>query len=131
MRSVKIVVSTFILLLAGYVYAANQMPKGVEARKATSGTTVLADAKGMTLYTFAKDSQDKSNCNGKCAMAWPPLVAPENAKPKGDWSVVTREDGSKQWAFKGMPLYIYAKDTKPGEESGEGAGQGNWHVAKP
>lgn len=90
----------------------------------------LVDAQGMTLYTFDKDSSGKSNCYDKCAANWPPLMAPAGAKAMGDWSVVPRTDGGAQWAYKGMPLYGWVKDTKPGETTGDGVG-GAWHVAKP
>ena len=75
----------------------------------------LNDSTGMPLYTFARDTTaGKSACNGPCATAWPPLSATATDKDAGDWTVVTRDDGSKQWAYKGQPLYTYAKDT-PGQ----------------
>ena len=83
-----------------------KMPAGVQARKLDNGTAILADAKGMSLYTFAKDAPGKSACSGGCAKNWPPLAAAADAKPMGDWTVITRDDGSKQWAYKGQPLYI-------------------------
>ncbi|WP_300299347.1 hypothetical protein [Ferrovibrio sp.] len=93
---------------------------------------VLVDAKGMTLYTFDKDATPgKSACNGPCAQNWPPLMATSDAKASGDWSVITRDDGSKQWAYKGKPLYAWVKDTKPGDTTGDGFLNGAWHVAKP
>jgi predicted lipoprotein with Yx(FWY)xxD motif len=113
------------------VPAQGQMPAGVHAMKANNGAMVLADAKMMTLYTFAKDTAGVSNCNDKCATAWPPLIAAADAKPMGDWTIVTRQDGSKQWAYKGMALYTWIKDTKPGETSGDGVGNGVWKVAVP
>jgi predicted lipoprotein with Yx(FWY)xxD motif len=127
-----------VLLIAGFAFvighalpaAQGQMPPGVQQMKAASGTTVLADAKGMTLYTFAKDMPGVSNCNDKCAVAWPPLMAPADAKAMGTFTVVTRADGSKQWAYKGMALYTWIKDTKPGETSGDGVG-GAWKIATP
>ena len=85
----------------------------------------------MTLYVFDKDAAGKSMCNGGCATNWPPLMAPANAAPIGDWSVVMRDDGSKQWAYKGRPLYHWAKDTKPGDMTGDGLLNNSWHVAKP
>jgi predicted lipoprotein with Yx(FWY)xxD motif len=130
MRNVKLFASALVLLMAGYAYAADKMPEGVQSRKADSGTMVLADAKGMTLYTFGKDAAGKSSCNGKCAMAWPPLAAAADAKSMGDWTVVTRDDGSMQWAYKGNPLYTYAKDAKAGDTTGDGVGN-NWHIAAP
>ena len=91
---------------------------------------VLTDAKGMTLYVFDKDSAGKSACNGPCATNWPPLMAPASAKPMGKYSVVTRDDGSRQWAYNGKPLYTWAKDAKPGDTTGDGVNN-VWHVAKP
>lgn len=119
------------LFFAAGLYAAQTMPSGVKEMKADSGSTVLANAKGMTLYTYSKDEKDKSMCNGACAMNWPPLMASANAKPEGDWMVITREDGTKQWAYNGKPLYTFARDTKPGETKGNGMGKGAWQIAAP
>ncbi|RSC29538.1 hypothetical protein EGT09_25145 [Pseudomonas putida] len=91
---------------------------------------VLVDSKGLTLYTFTKDSAGKSACNGQCAQNWPPLAAGLYAKAADGYSVITRDDGSKQWAYKDQPLYGWVKDQKPGDTTGEGVGQ-VWHVAKP
>ncbi len=88
------------------------------------------DAKGMTLYTFDKDAGGKSACNGPCATNWPPLMAAADAKASGDWTIVTRDDGSKMWALKGKPLYTFAKDTKPGDTTGDGFLNGAWHIAE-
>src|SRR5919107_3609018 len=96
----------------------------------TSKGKALVDAKGMTLYTFYRDAAGKSNCSGQCAQNWPPLMAAAGAGASVDWSVVTREDGSKQWAYKGKPLYLWIKDTKPGEVTGDGVNN-VWHVAMP
>jgi predicted lipoprotein with Yx(FWY)xxD motif len=92
---------------------------------------IYVDAKGMSLYTFDKDSTGKSACNGKCAENWPPLMAATNAKASGDWTVVTRDDGKKMWAYKGKPLYTFKKDTKAGDVTGDGFLNGAWHLAKP
>jgi len=89
------------------------------------------DAKGMTLYTFDKDSEGKSACNGPCATNWPPLAAAADAKASGDWTIVTRDDGSKMWAVKGKPVYTFAKDTAAGDTNGDGFLNGAWHIAKP
>jgi predicted lipoprotein with Yx(FWY)xxD motif len=48
----------------------------------------------------------------------------------GDWSVVTRDDGTKQWAFRGKPVYYWAKDTKPGDRTGDGVNNA-WRIARP
>ncbi|SJZ80021.1 Predicted lipoprotein with conserved Yx(FWY)xxD motif [Enhydrobacter aerosaccus] len=92
---------------------------------------MFVDAKGMTLYTFDKDTAGKSVCNGPCATNWPPLAVADGAKASGDWSIVTRDDGLKQWAYKGKPVYAWSKDSKPGDTTGDGFLNGAWHVAKP
>lgn len=95
----------------------------------SSAGKVYTDAKGMTLYTYDKDSAGKSACNGDCAKNWPPLMAAADAKDEGEWTVVTRDDGSKMWAYEGKPLYTFVQDKKAGDVTGEGKG-GVWHVAK-
>ncbi|GGC50912.1 COG4315 family predicted lipoprotein [Chelatococcus reniformis] len=97
----------------------------------TAKGKALVDAKGMTLYTFAKDSDGKSACNGPCATNWPPLMADAGAKPEAGYTIVTRDDGSKQWAYKGKPLYTWVKDSKPGDITGDGFLNGAWHIAAP
>ena len=100
------------------------------AAPAKSVDGVLVGANGMTLYTFDRDTAPgKSACNGPCAANWPPLMAPAGATASGDWSIVTRDDGSKQWAYKGKPVYYWAKDQKPGDRSGDGFNN-VWHVAR-
>ncbi len=92
---------------------------------------IMVDAKGMTLYTFDRDTagSGKSACNGQCAALWPPLMAAAADKDKGDWTVVTRDDGSKQWAYKGKPLYFYKPDVKAGDKTGDNF-RDVWHVVK-
>lgn len=92
---------------------------------------VLTDEKGMTLYIFDKDTDGKSVCNGPCATNWPPLMASGDAKGQGDYTVIVRDDGSKQWAYKGKPLYTWVKDTKPGDITGDGVANNTWHIAAP
>lgn len=92
---------------------------------------VLTDQKGMTLYIFDKDGDGKSVCNGPCAANWPPLMAPTDAKSDGGYTVITRDDGGKQWAYKGRPLYLWIKDAKPGDISGDGVANNSWHIAMP
>ncbi len=93
---------------------------------------VLTNSAGMTLYVFDKDAgaPGKSVCNGPCAGLWPPLMAAAEAKAAGAYTVITRDDGGKQWAYKGKPLYLWVKDQKPGDKTGDGVG-GSWHTAKP
>lgn len=93
---------------------------------------VLTDASGKTLYTFDRDTSGngKSVCNGPCATNWPPFMAPAGFYPTASWTIVTRDDGSAQWAYLGKPLYTFAKDAKAGDKTGDGF-NGVWHVAKP
>jgi len=97
------------------------------------GQMVLTDANGMALYTFDKDVQGSaSNCydegESKCATNWPPLFAEAGAMAEGDFTIIDRKDGTKIWAYKGWPLYLWIKDTKPGDTTGDGVG-GVWHLA--
>ena len=93
---------------------------------------MLVGASGMTLYTFDKDAAGSgtSACNGPCAKNWPPLKADSADQGVGDYTIIARDDGSKQWAYKGKPLYFWAKDAKPGDTDGDGV-KGVWHTAKP
>ncbi len=92
---------------------------------------MLVGGNGMTLYTFDKDEAGAgmSACNGKCAENWPPLMAGVTDENIGDLTIITRDDGSLQWAYKGKPLYYWIKDQKPGDTTGDGF-KGVWHIAK-
>jgi len=116
------------LALAGLLAAGSALA----APPASVQDGALVGDKQMTLYVFDKDTPNsgKSVCNDKCAANWPPLKASADAKPEGDYTVVTRDDGSKQWAYKGRPLYYWVKDKAPGDRTGDGV-IGAWHVAQP
>lgn len=91
---------------------------------------VMADPKGMTLYTYAKDAAGASSCTGKCLTNWPAYAAPaQTGEFPENISVITRSDGTYQYAWKGMPLYYYAKDGDAGDAYGDGVG-GVWSVIK-
>jgi predicted lipoprotein with Yx(FWY)xxD motif len=93
---------------------------------------VLVGPNGMTLYVFDRDTANsgKSVCNGPCATNWPPMLAGDSDKSTGDYMVITRDDGKKQWAMNGKPLYYWAKDSKPGDKTGDNV-MNVWHVVKP
>lgn len=97
---------------------------------ATAANGALVGPNGMTLYTFDRDAGGKSMCNGPCATNWPPLMAPASAAAAGGWSVITRDDGARQWAYQGKPVYYWVKDAKPGDRTGDGVNN-VWHVARP
>ncbi len=84
----------------------------------------MTDFAGMTLYTYAKDTNGVSNCTGGCLQAWPAYSSKATAQgsfPDGI-TVITRsdDDGSKQFAWRGMPLYYFASDKNPGDITGNG-----------
>ncbi|WP_394789902.1 hypothetical protein [Rhodoferax sp.] len=92
---------------------------------------VLVGANGMTLYTFDKDAANsgKSACSGPCATAWPPLMAAAADQPMGSYTIVTRDDGAKQWAYKGKPLYFFQSDKAASDRNGDNF-KDVWHVIK-
>lgn len=91
---------------------------------------VLVDrSKKMTLYTYDKDPDGRSACNGPCAVNWPPFIAPAGDKDVGGFAKVKRDDGALQWAYKGKPLYFWVKDQKPGDKTGDGFNN-LWRVAR-
>ncbi|ALI07313.1 MULTISPECIES: hypothetical protein [Pseudomonas] len=120
-QSIKVLAVTAALALPTWAFA---------AEPAMEKDGMFTDHKGMTLYTFDKDKDGKSACNGECAVKWPPLKAESTATPSGEWTVITRDDGASQWAYDGDPLYTYADDEKAGDKKGDGKG-GVWHIAKP
>ena len=102
---------------------------GVTSMVAKFEGGVLVDTAGMTLYTFDRDTpgSGKSVCNGPCIALWPALKATDKDRASGDWSIVVRDDGSKQWAYKSKPVYFWVKDQKPGDKTGDGVNK-VWHV---
>lgn len=117
------------LILAAGLLAGQALADPAMVGESSMGQ-VLTDAKGMTLYTFDKDMGDMSACSGGCAVNWPPLMAEGDAMAMGAWTVITRDDGTKQWAYNGKPLYAWIKDAAPGDVTGDGV-NGVWHVARP
>lgn len=117
------------ILVTALITGCASMSSSVPAKIAGG---MLVGPNQMTLYTFDKDAagSGKSTCNGPCATNWPPLLASDTDKPSGDFSIVTRDDGKKQWAIKGKPLYYWIKDTKPGDKTGDGFNK-VWQIARP
>jgi predicted lipoprotein with Yx(FWY)xxD motif len=112
--------------------AASPAASGTTLKTATiSGTKVLTNAGGFTLYSFAPDTATKSNCNGSCAQYWPPVKGPATAGTgvTGKLGTITRADGSTQATYNGHPLYTYVSDTAPGQAKGNGLNLsgGVWH----
>ncbi len=110
-------------------------PAGITVVKNDKFGQFLADDQGRSLYMFTKDTQNTSNCNGKCEQAWPPLltVGQPTLGDGVDQSKVgttTRKDGSMQVTYNGMPLYYYTPDTKPGDVNGQNVGK-VWFIVAP
>jgi predicted lipoprotein with Yx(FWY)xxD motif len=124
----KILVS--VAALAAFAIAGAALAAPAKTGDSAKGK-VLTDGKGMTLYTFDKDSGGKSACNGPCAGNWPPLMAAASDKAEGGYTVIKRDDGSMQWAYKGKPLYTWKNDKKAGDITGDGFLNGAWHIAQP
>ena len=95
------------------------------------GTTVLTNAKGFTLYSFAPDTPATSKCYGSCAAYWPPVTGTATASPgvPGQVGTIKRTDGSEQLTYNGHPLYTYIGDTAPGQARGNNLNLngGLWH----
>ena len=126
MRKMIFAAALAVALSAGAIaQAAEMMPAGV---KMANGA--MTDAAGKPLYTYDNDTMvGMSHCTGRCETAWPPLKADDKAKPMGAWTVINRDDGSKQWAYKDKPVYTFAKDTAGQPGTGEQPGA-PWKLAK-
>jgi predicted lipoprotein with Yx(FWY)xxD motif len=84
----------------------------------------LADPTGKPLYTYDNDTmKGMSHCRDDCAQAWPPFLAGPSARPVGDWTIIVREGGAQQWAYKDKPLYTFPADKPGAAGTGETAGK--------
>jgi predicted lipoprotein with Yx(FWY)xxD motif len=121
MKAVNLGIACLSALLAVAVHAAAPAPV-----KKVDG--ILVDAHGMTVYTFDKDvpGSGKSACTGPCAQNWPAVKAGD-APLAAPYSAIVREDGTKQLAYNGKPLYTFVKDKKAGERTGDKK-MNAWHV---
>ena len=110
-------------------------PTAALKTETTRAGTVLASSRGLTLYYYTADKpgSGKSVCTGGCATAWPPLAAPVKAPAgvhlPGPLGMITRPGGVKQVTLNGFPVYLYAGDKAPGQDTGNGI-EGSWHVIK-
>jgi predicted lipoprotein with Yx(FWY)xxD motif len=90
---------------------------------------VLTTPDGMTVYVYDKEAEGSASCYGECAEEWPPVLAPAKAEPFGDFSLVKRIDGTRQWAYRGKPLHLYQDDQTPGDAKGDNY-DGFWHAVR-
>ena len=109
----------------------------VEAKEVGTAGTILVDAAtGMTVYNFTKDTKDSgtSACTGGCITTWPALTVAAGATPTGGAGVtgtlgtITRDDGTLQVTYNGLPLYFFKNDQAPGDLNGV---YENWVTVKP
>ncbi len=116
---------------SGSPSASSQTASGtiVQTKTASNVGQYLADSSGNALYTYGGDTSGVSNCTGSCLYSWPvydassaPTSLPTNV------TIITRSDSSKQYAYKGMPLYTFSSDSA-GRVTGDGVS--NFHIAKP
>jgi predicted lipoprotein with Yx(FWY)xxD motif len=131
-----IITSLTVLVLAAVLAASGrgQTAHTVGIKSKEGVGRHLVDSKGMTLYNLKNDSQGKSTCTGECAGMWPPYYAESITVPPGlkasHFGTITRDDGKKQTTYKGMPLYYFADDKKPGDTNGNGV-HNIWFPATP
>lgn len=124
-----------LALVAAAGAVASQPTKRVakEADNATLNRTVLTTLKGKTLYSLSVEKHGKFICTGGCLASWKPLIVPAGVKPTGPVKLgtVKRPEGKTQVSYKGLPLYSFNGDTRPGEANGEGLKDvGTWHAAR-
>ena len=128
----KALIATLMATAALAACSSNPAKPQVADTHTRAADGVLIGPNGKTLYVYSKDvvGSGASACYDQCAKNWPPLAVAPTAKPAGDYSILIRQDGARQWAYKGAPLYYFVKDTKAGDKTGEGVG-GVWKAARP
>lgn len=120
---------SLLMLAAGTVYVSDiRQPAGVTAGKGDDGT-LLSGPGGTPLYTFDGNDGFNRDCESTCLQTWPPLAAPSDAMPIGDWAPRHRSDEIVQWAYKGSLVYGYASDKGGRTAAGDGLG-GRWHALR-
>lgn len=100
------------------------LPPGFQVSTTSLGRLLQTERK-FSIYASDQDGPDHSNCDAVCARTWMPMLAPVSVRPHGDWSIIERSPGYRQWAFRGQPLYRYAMDTRT--RSVEGSDVPGWH----
>jgi predicted lipoprotein with Yx(FWY)xxD motif len=108
----------------------------LEAKNIGGKDILVAGSNGMTVYTFTQDTPNsgKSTCSGGCLTTWPALTVASGTVPApgtgvtGTVGTITRDDGSIQVTYNGLPLYFYAGDVAPGDTNGN---YPNWNLVTP
>lgn len=126
--------SKFLMIIAGLFLSASSAfaatPSKVDPPFRQRGD-ILVDIKGRGVYTYDGDKvANQSDCFAQCRLLWPPMYAEAEAKSKGSFTILVRkDDGKRQWAFKGKPLYRWVSDVKRGDAGGDGVA-GVWRLIK-
>ncbi len=110
-------------------------PASTPQKAQVAGSIGFVTSGGMTLYLFEADTTNKSNCSSAngCTGVWPPYTAPAGTVAPAGFTLITRSDGTLQWAFNGWPLYGYVGDKAAGDNKGNGLTEfgGLWQTARP
>lgn len=135
MKTLKMMISGMVSLALVFLMFSSVATAAAVGIKDKDGIgKYLTDEKGMTLYLFKKDMTGMSACAGPCVEKWPLFTAEKVTVPEGiqagDFGTIVRSDGKKQTTYKGMPLYYFFKDLKPGDTAGQGF-KDVWYVATP
>ena len=120
----KRLLTSFFVLLSAASYA---LPNGIQTTQTPLGT-VYTNAQGMTLYTFANDTNGTSTCTNNCLKKWPLATVEEGAIADETFTITQHPNGENQWVLKGQPLYTWVMDLSPGQTTGHGVG-GVWFAA--
>lgn len=125
----KKTMGTVLLVVAAFLAGCASIPGPAPAMRVDG---MLVNTKGITLYFLDRDvaGSGKSTCNGNCAIQWPPVMAVASDKPIGDYTIITRDDGKKQWAYQGKPMYTWPEDQEPGDKYGDNYNK-VWHIFTP
>lgn len=128
MSRIAISIISLLLLSASSVFASTAKPEEPPFR---ARGDILVETKGRGVYTYDGDKvANQSDCFAQCRLLWPPVYASDEAKPKGSFTIfVRKDDGKRQWAFKGKPLYRWESDVKRGDAGGDGVA-GVWRLVK-
>jgi predicted lipoprotein with Yx(FWY)xxD motif len=86
-------------------------PPGFKVQTVATGR-LLENAEGDVIYSSTADRPNVSNCKDECLKQWTPMLASQIAQPQGEWGVIERSPGVKQWTFRKMPVYTYALDRR-------------------
>ncbi|MGN6275942.1 MAG: COG4315 family predicted lipoprotein [Solirubrobacterales bacterium] len=132
-RIALVAIAALALLGASSALGTQTKRVAKEAENATLNETILVTMKGKTLYSLSAETKGRFICTGSCLALWKPLVVPAGVKPMGPVTLGTRKrpDGRTQVTYKGLPLYSFNGDSKPGEANGQGMKDvGTWHAAK-